>query len=217
MNYFIIGDIHGCYNTLLKILENWDSENEHLIFVGDLIDRGNFSSRVVNYCFDLFKNKNCTILKGNHELEFIEYYENGENDNWLNQCGQKTIDDFEENKIDLKNTATWFKNMPLKFETDHILISHAGVSQTENPFDENNMDGVLWNRNLLKNVDKVQVHGHTPLLTNEPLFNDLSNSWNIDTGAYYGYGLTGIKIDVKGKLLRKINVETDRKDIELFF
>lgn len=94
------------------MLENWNSEKEYLIFVGDLIDRGSFSSQVVNHCFDLSRNKNCSILKGNHELEFIEYYEKGENENWINQCGQKTIENFENNKIDLKNIVLWFKNMP---------------------------------------------------------------------------------------------------------
>ncbi len=214
MNYFIIGDIHGCYYTLLEILENWNPEKEYLIFVGDLIDRGNYSSQVVNLCLELSNHNNCSILKGNHELEFIEYYEKGENDNWLNQCGQETIENFEENKIDLKNTALWLKNMPLKFETDYILVTHAGLSQTENPFDENNMDGVLWNRNELINVNKVQVHGHSPLLKNEPIFNAKSNSWNIDTGAYYGFGLTGIKMDNQGKMISAINVKTNKKDIE---
>lgn len=214
MDYFIIGDVHGCYYTLLEMLENWNSEKEYLIFVGDLIDRGNFSSQVVNHCSELSKNKNCFILKGNHELEFIEYYEKGENENWLNQFGKKTIEDFKNNKIDLKNIALWFKNMPLKFETDYLVITHAGISETENPFDENNIDGVLWNRKELKNINKIQVHGHTPLLKNEPAFNKSSNSWNIDTGAYYAFGLTGLKIDEQGKIISKINVNTNKKDIE---
>ena len=214
IDYFVIGDIHGCYYTLLELLKNWNPQKEYLIFVGDLIDRGNFSSQVVNHCYELSKNKNCSILKGNHELEFIEYYEKGENDNWLNQCGEKTINNFNHNSIDLKEVAIWFKNMPLKFETDQFLITHAGISETENPFDENNMDGVLWNRNKLKNINKIQLHGHSPLLTNKPSFNSISNSWNIDTGAYYGFGLTGLKIDNQGKIINEINVKTEKKDIE---
>lgn len=44
----------------------------------------------------------------------------------------------------------------LKFETDYLVITHAGISETENPFDENNIDGVLWNRNELKNISKIK-------------------------------------------------------------
>jgi serine/threonine protein phosphatase 1 len=214
MDYFIIGDLHGCYYTLLELLKNWNSDKENLIFVGDLIDRGNFSSLVVNYCFDLSKNKNCFFLKGNHELEFIEQYKTGQNDNWLSQCGQKTIDDFELHKINQKEIFNWFNIMPLKFETNHFVITHAGIAKTEKPFDENNIDGVLWNRNELKNIGKVQIHGHTPLLKKEPVFNNISNSWNIDTGAYYGFGLTGLKIDRQGEIISTITVETNKKDIE---
>jgi serine/threonine protein phosphatase 1 len=214
VNYFIIGDLHGCYYTLLEILKYWNSEKENLIFVGDLIDRGNFSSLVVNHCFELSKNKKCHFLKGNHEFEFIEFYETGQNDNWLNQCGQKTLDNFKLNNINLQEVVNWFKNMPLKFETNHFIITHAGITETDTPFDENNDDGVLWNRKELKNVGKVQIHGHTPLMKKEPVFNEISNSWNIDTGAYYGFGMTGLKIDREGKITSTIIIETNRKDIE---
>ncbi|WP_420573176.1 metallophosphoesterase family protein [Kordia sp.] len=214
MDYFIIGDIHGCYYTLIEMLKNWNHENEYLILVGDLIDRGNFSAAVVTKCHELAKkNKNCIILKGNHEFEFVEYFKNGHNQNWIEQCGQKTIDDFQKNKIDHEQIANWFQSLPLKFENNTIVVTHAGISESKNPFDENNMDGVIWNRKELKNINKIQIHGHTPILKNEPVFNKLSNSWNIDTGAFYGFGLTGIKINNHGKIIGKITVETNKKDI----
>ena len=214
MNYFVVGDLHGCYHTLLKMLEQWDAENEYLIFVGDLIDRGNFSSAVVIKCKELTeKHENCLVLKGNHEAEFIEYFEKGENENWTRQCGHKTLDDFKLNALAHKSIADWFKKMPLSFETPYLLITHAGITETEHPYEENNEDSVLWNRKELKNMGKLQIHGHTPLLKNSPLFNEKSNSWNIDTGSYYGYGLTGLKVNEDGKLLAIITIETDKKDI----
>lgn len=215
MSYFIIGDLHGCYYTLLKMLGNWNSESECLIFAGDLIDRGNFSVAVVIKCIELTeKNGNCLVIKGNHEAEFIEYFEKGENENWTRQCGQKTLENFTLERIDSKMVLDWFKKMPLSFETASLLVTHAGISETENPYEENNEDGVLWNRKELKNMGKLQIHGHTPLLKNKPQFNENSNSWNIDTGAYYGYGLTGLKVSEDGKLLAIITVETDKKDIQ---
>lgn len=45
---FVIGDVHGCLHTLEKMLSYWEKNTEQLIFVGDLIDRGNFSPETVS-------------------------------------------------------------------------------------------------------------------------------------------------------------------------
>ena len=44
-----IGDIHGCYHTMVDLLLkiNYDSATDTLIFLGDYIDRGPFSYKVV--------------------------------------------------------------------------------------------------------------------------------------------------------------------------
>ncbi|PQA97070.1 serine/threonine protein phosphatase [Chryseobacterium shigense] len=213
MNFFIIGDVHGCFYTLEKILTHWNADHEYLIFLGDLIDRGNYSSKVIEKCMKLEKSfPNCIILKGNHEYEFIEYYDKGENLNWTRQCGEKTLNDFNKNKIDHKKTRNWFQSLPLKHETDFLMITHAGISETEDPYNENHDDSVLWNRKDLKNIGKLQVHGHTPLKRNAPLFNDNSNSINIDTGAVYGFGLTGLKVSADSSVIEIINIPTDVRD-----
>ncbi len=42
---YIIGDVHGCYTTLMQLIEQLpNKEKSHLIFVGDLIDRGKDSA-----------------------------------------------------------------------------------------------------------------------------------------------------------------------------
>jgi len=215
MDYFIIGDIHGCYYTFLKLLQKWDSENEYLILVGDLIDKGNFSALVVKKCLEIALIKNCVILKGNHEAEYIEYIKKGTNENWTNQVGDKTLADFNTNSLDLKKTANWFDKMPLFHETAFIHISHAGVSTTEFPYNENNPDGVLWNRSELKNLGKVQIHGHASIKNNNAVYHKKSNSWNIDSGACYGFGLTGIKMRQDDKVMEVINIPTDHRDIYL--
>lgn len=38
-NYFVIGDVHGKAGMLESILQYWNGEDQ-LIFLGDLIDRG---------------------------------------------------------------------------------------------------------------------------------------------------------------------------------
>ncbi len=54
MNLFVIGDVHGCYLELKKLIEeHWNSKDELFIQVGDLIDRGSFSPKTVEYCREL--------------------------------------------------------------------------------------------------------------------------------------------------------------------
>lgn len=214
MTFFIIGDVHGCFYTLEKILQHWNTEEEYLIFVGDLIDRGNYSSKVLRKCMALQKDhKNCIVLKGNHEYEFIEHYDKGGNPNWVRQCGEKTLEDFNRNNLDYQEIRNWFASLPLKHETENILITHAGITETEDPYFEDSEDSVLWTRKELKNMNKLQVHGHTPLKEKTPLFNNVSNSVNIDTGAVYGYGLTGLKVSDTASITNIINIETDERDI----
>nr|WP_315028789.1 metallophosphoesterase family protein [uncultured Chryseobacterium sp.] len=214
MNFFIIGDVHGCFYTLEKIIKHWNPKEEYLLFVGDLIDRGNYSSKVLETCMKLQQSHaHCIILKGNHEYEFIEHYDKGGNPNWLRQCGEKTLEDFNKNNVDYKKIRDWFKSLPLKYESDYLIVTHAGITETEDPYFEDSDDSVLWTRKELKNIGKLQIHGHTPLKSKEPLFNKNSNSINIDTGAVYGYGLTGLKVSRTGSVINIINIETDERDI----
>jgi len=68
MNTFIIGDVHGCVHRLEKILNHWEPWDQKLVFVGDYIDRGNYSGRVLKLLWEFQKSHPETILlKGNHE------------------------------------------------------------------------------------------------------------------------------------------------------
>ncbi|MGS4344619.1 metallophosphoesterase [Myroides odoratus] len=100
MNYFIIGDIHGCYYTFCQLLGHWDSAKETLILVGDLIDRGKHSAKVLQLCKELSEGEDkVVILKGNHEAELIQYVLEGSNDNWTSQGGDLTLLNFDQEKL----------------------------------------------------------------------------------------------------------------------
>ena len=70
----VISDIHGCFLTLEKLLHKIDYKpTDHLVIVGDLIDRGPRSKEVL----DLFlaicaKGHPLTILRGNHEVMLLD-------------------------------------------------------------------------------------------------------------------------------------------------
>ncbi|MFO0812935.1 MAG: metallophosphoesterase family protein [Gemmatales bacterium] len=68
MRYWAIGDVHGCLtalDTLLSALEL--KPDDHLIFLGDLIDRGPDSCKVIDRIISLRKLRPVSVIKGNHE------------------------------------------------------------------------------------------------------------------------------------------------------
>jgi serine/threonine protein phosphatase 1 len=212
MRILVVGDVHGCYFTFKKLLnEHWNNRKDLLIQVGDLIDRGKFSPDTVRYCREL-KLKypdNVVFLKGNHEFEIIEHYYNGPHKNWLRQCGEETIRQYESSGFDLEEDIKWFSQMPLYWSNEKVFVSHAGIANNcEDPLDELNPRGVLWNRDELKDIGKLQVIGHTPCEGNNPAYDEVSNCWSIDTGSGYGGNLTALRLNADGALLEIINIKT---------
>ncbi len=49
----IIGDIHGCLTSLLRMLELVEDRADSIVFLGDYIDRGSDSKKVVDQILDL--------------------------------------------------------------------------------------------------------------------------------------------------------------------
>ena len=87
-NTYVIGDIHGCFNTLIKLLKQLPQDAK-LIFVGDLCDKGNFSKETMEFVI----NNNHTYIKGNHEYLFYNYARDSilrdKHGKWTNTYGGK--------------------------------------------------------------------------------------------------------------------------------
>lgn len=69
----VIGDIHGSLHDLLRIIDYIDINQYKAVFLGDYVDRGNFSLECVTLLFSLailFPN-NYYLLRGNHEFDTI--------------------------------------------------------------------------------------------------------------------------------------------------
>jgi len=216
MGLLVVGDVHGCFHTFTKLInEHWDSDKQILVQLGDLLDRGKFSPETILYAIELQENNpdNVTFLKGNHEFEAIVHAEEG-NENWLKQCGETTLKQFERKSLDLFDYIPWLTSLPLYYETDDVFISHAGISMAaENPFEESHPESVLWTRGQLKNIGKLQIIGHTPCKSGRAEFDNKSNTLNIDTGAYSPRGLTAVKINDEGKVAEIIFVPTLSVDV----
>ena len=108
---YIIGDIHGCYETLIKLLKKIP-ENSEVIFVGDLCDKGNFSEKVI----ELLIEKNYKSVLGNHDEMMIRYIENilykNKDNIWATSKkfgGYKTLNSYKNKRELLTKHLEWLK------------------------------------------------------------------------------------------------------------
>ena len=164
----VIGDIHGCYNTLMALIDKLPHQN--LCFVGDLVDRGPDSKKVVDF---VMSNEYKCVL-GNHEYMMIQEESNPYFQKmWLMNGGQKTTKSF---NSDYKYAVDWFKTLPIYIEYNDFVITHSTAFRywdirESNP--EYFMDMVLWNKDFHgpNNMEPlVNIFGHTPV--DAPIYNE---------------------------------------------
>ncbi|HHN66265.1 MAG TPA: serine/threonine protein phosphatase [Nitrospirae bacterium] len=64
----VIGDIHGEYHKLIRVLQIAGySSSDRLVFLGDYLNRGHESREVLEYLIELKKDRRNIFLRGNHE------------------------------------------------------------------------------------------------------------------------------------------------------
>ena len=72
-NVWVIGDVHGYYNTLECLLKSLELKSDDVVvLLGDLIDRGPRSAHVVKYVRDT---ENTHTVRGNHEQMMIDGFD----------------------------------------------------------------------------------------------------------------------------------------------
>ncbi|MCB9257656.1 MAG: serine/threonine protein phosphatase [Chitinophagales bacterium] len=214
MNTFIVGDVHGCFNTLKALLQHCNFSSDQLVFVGDLIDRGAFSPETVHYVRQIqFKYPDTIVLMGNHEFEATKQMKPDGKQYWFNQMGEETILQYAESAFSLVDDLAWMEHLPLVWQNEDILVSHAGICDHPSALDKEEREhGILWTRKALKNMNKIQVHGHTPIKEG-PIYSKESNSWNIDTACVYGGKLSAMHFNEKTKEITFLHEEVHPEDL----
>lgn len=207
---WIIGDIHGCVDELNELLEHLPKE-DHLIFVGDYVDRGPDSHSVVERLIQ--EKHRATYLMGNHEdmmLNFLKDPENIEGMSWLYDAngGRETMRSYGFNVFsrfhDLPEThQDFFNNLLIYYEGEDFLVVHAGLRiSAGRDLKKQRLHDLLWIRNEWINKEalwegKLVYYGHTPSRyilgfehSRSPILG--ARSIGLDTGCVYGGYLTAM-------------------------
>ncbi|NDD50554.1 MAG: serine/threonine protein phosphatase, partial [Flavobacteriia bacterium] len=157
MNLLVVGDVHGCVHTLKAFVKNhWNDQDEFLILVGDVINKGRHSAKTLKYLRKLKKEFPYAvhILKGNHEQMALDAMAQNERPGYLERLKRDML----KRGLSYKRYMAWLQSWPLKWENPYILITHAGVAlHARDPFNPHSSRGVLHNRSLLKDVGKLQI------------------------------------------------------------
>ena len=70
-----IGDVHGCYDTLMQYFKDGINPEYSYIFCGDYLDRGNQNVETIKWLYSIMNLPNVCLLEGNHE-RWIQAYGN---------------------------------------------------------------------------------------------------------------------------------------------
>lgn len=196
MRVFIVGDIHGCFDEFMFLLQKvkYHSQHHRLILLGDLINKGPDSFKVLSWV----RSKQVETIMGNHELKFIKAIEN-------NLSLPLVLEQLKKNMgTGLDDWLDWMKQWPLYIEEENFLAIHGGLVPEEHPSESK--------REYLLNIRYWDGTGQNMKDSTYPAWHDLynnsklvvyahwarqglkikDNSIGLDTGCVYGGQLTGL-------------------------
>lgn len=125
MPTYVIGDIHGCFRTLQKLLAKltFDAEQDRLWLVGDLVNRGPDSLGVLRWARQLSEQlgERMVVVLGNHDLHLLALHAGFNTRRDIGDLGTVLA------APDAEQLIAWLERRPLLHrEANHVLI-HAGL------------------------------------------------------------------------------------------
>jgi bis(5'-nucleosyl)-tetraphosphatase (symmetrical) len=122
MATYAIGDVHGCYATLQRLLQRigHDRRRDRLWLVGDLVNRGPRSLAVLRWAAELDSARAVAVL-GNHDLHLLARAKGV-----AVARRRDTLDDVLAAR-DRDDLLAWLRACPLVHREDGWTMVHAGL------------------------------------------------------------------------------------------
>lgn len=142
--YDLIGDIHGCGETLIQLLEQMDyrkingvyqHKSRKAVFLGDIIDRGPHIRLACQIVRSMVDAGHAHMIMGNHEYNLVTYMtpapagvdrpylrEHTERNSFI---VEQTVEQFADHPQEFKEYLEWFTELPLFMDFEHFRVIHA--------------------------------------------------------------------------------------------
>ncbi len=210
---FVIGDLHGRSDLLERILEKIDAAigaamvaDPKLVFVGDVVDRGPDSQKVLRRLFELTSEfpENVSCLLGNHEQMLLDFLDapRARQSRWLRNGGAETMTSFGlevpddpgmvEDAGELARALKaaigpelehWLRELPVRIKSGNLHVVHAAIDPGRK-IDDQSARVLVWGHPEFLTRDRRDglwvAHGHTVM--DAPLYG--AGRISVDTGAW---------------------------------
>jgi protein phosphatase len=215
----IIGDVHGCYDELLGLLEklgytvdggNYTAvppDGRRAVFLGDLCDRGPKNMEVLRLVMDMVKSGTALCLIGNHDNSLLRKMRDLDDIECIGL--DITLEQLDSQDESFKaDTEEFLDSLPFYYAYDdgNLYIVHAGLpekyqgedsepartfSLSGNPTEALNEHGSYLREPWVHEYTgkALVVYGH--FVT--PVAEIVNNTICIDTGCVYGDRLTAFR------------------------
>lgn len=144
LGYDLIGDIHGCGQTLIKLLEQMGYSKKNgvyhhpkrkVVFIGDIVDRGPNIRLACHVVRDMVDAGYADIVMGNHEYNIVTYCRkapSGFKREYLREhtkrnsfIVEQTLQQFANYPQEFNEFLDWFIDIPLFLDNEHFRAVHA--------------------------------------------------------------------------------------------
>lgn len=223
---YAIGDVHGCRAQLDRLLDAIASDRRshdlkvHLVFLGDLVDRGPDSAGVLDRVMGELPSNEVSFLMGNHEEVMLECYDGNVErcGQWLQYGGLQTLESYGMSRTDIfGRTQDLPELMRERIPAEHIerlrlfddlvqlgdyIFVHAGIRPGV-ALNEQPSKDLRWIRHDFlddpSDHGAVVVHGHT-------ISDDIdvkTNRIGVDIGCYINGKLAALVLEgeTRGRII----------------
>lgn len=219
---FVIGDVHGCRQTLKELLAILPlAPTSTIIFVGDLVGKGPDSKGVVDTIIELEKNYEVICLMGNHDSRFLDSLGWNSGDVFgmellyegalhLENGGLETFRSYQDNytpgdpPVEIPDShRKFFSSLRLYHRTEGYIFVHAGFSrkalksgsvESALEIDLKEPRTMMWERETVRTKHTLGVTIVHGHVNHNRLVLNRAGKINLDTGCGWGRCLTAIHL-----------------------